>query len=247
MLRRTLFDRSRRPDAEDAFRWRGEDVSRLENLSDIVFALAISLLVATGDVPQTFAELLATLQNFVPLAGGFAIVLVVWQLHYTFFRRYDLSDGPTVWLNAVLLFLVLLFVYPLRFLADFQADLIFGRFASMREASEVVSLAEIPYLQLVYSGGYAAVFAVFGLLYWHAGRQADALDLTATKRVLTAERVALSGMHVGIGLAAIGLAFALPAVWSTLSWTAYVLIWPLVAGIRRRYRRRLVGLTPVSG
>lgn len=242
MLRRALFTRSPRPDAEDAFRWRGEDVSRLENLSDIVFALAISLLMATAKVPATFAELIPTLQTFVPLAGCFAIILVVWQVHYTFFRRYGLSDGTTVALNAVLLFLVLLFVYPLRFMADFQTGILFGRYASGQELAAVVSLAELPYLQLVYSGGYAAVFGVFALLYRHAGREADRLELTPAERILTAERVTLATIHIGVGLAAIGLAFVLPSVWASLSWVVYVLLWPLLPLARRPYRRRLTAL-----
>ena len=239
MLRRALFDRPRRPDAEDAFRWRGQDVSRLENLSDIVFALAISLLMATADVPASFAELAETLQTFVPLAGCFALLLAVWQVHYTYFRRYGLSDGRTVALNAVLLFLVLLFVYPLRFLADFQAGILFGRYASGRELAAVVSFEQIPFLQLVYSGGYAAVFGVFALLYRHAARQADALALTPAERTLTAERVALASTHVAVALLAIALAFVLPRVWTPMSWMAYMLLWPALPVVRRRYRLRL--------
>ena len=243
MLRRVLSDRLPTHDAEDDFRWRGEGVSRVENLSDIVFALAVSLLVASTGVPATFAELLEALTGFLAIAFCFAILLLVWRSHYTFFRRYGLEDNRTVWLNAVLLFLILLYVLPLRFVAGFQSDLLLGRFGSGREIASVLSFEQIPLLQLVYSGGYAAVFGVFALLYHHAGRQADRLDLTPVERVLTAERVALASVHVAAGMAAIALAFTLPVQWSFLSWMVYFAIGPSVYLVRRLYQGRYQDLT----
>ena len=229
-------------EAEDDFRWRGEGVSRLENLSDIVFAFAVSFLVASAEVPGTFAELAESLVGFVAVAFGFAVLLLIWQGHYTFFRRYGLEDVRTIWLNAVPLFLIL-FVYPLRFVATFSSDLALGRFASWTDVAAVLSLAQIPALQTVYSGGYAAVFGVFALLYRHAGRQAEALGLSPVERVLTAERVALGVTHVGVALAAIALAFALPTRLSFLSFYTYVLLWPVVHVVRRPYQRRYAALT----
>lgn len=243
MLRRVLFDRSPRHDAEDDFRWRGEGVSRLENLSDIVFAFAISFLVATTEVPPTFAALTETLTGFVAVAFCFAILLLVWSSHNTFFRRYALEDQRTVWLNAVLLFLILFYVVPLRFVTGIVSDLLLGRFGSGREIASVLSFQQMPALQVIYSGGYSAVFGVFALLYRHAARQADRLDLTPVERLLTDERVALAAVHVGVGLAAVALAFALPAHVSPLSWGVYFLIGPLIHVVRRPYRRRYQALT----
>ncbi len=36
------------------FRWRGREISRIEGLSDAVFAFAITLLVVSLEVPETF-------------------------------------------------------------------------------------------------------------------------------------------------------------------------------------------------
>ena len=41
--------------------------------------------------------------------------MLIWRGHYRFSRRYGLEDPYTVFLNVVLLFLVLFFVYPLKF------------------------------------------------------------------------------------------------------------------------------------
>ena len=248
MIRRALLARDPGPrPSEDDFRWRGEGVSRLENLSDIVFAFAVSFLVASAEVPATFAELTASLAGFAAIGFGFAIVLLVWQSHYVYFRRYGLEDSPTVWLNALLLFLILLFVYPLRFVAEFVTDLSFGRFESGEAIAAVLSLDQIPALQAVYSGGYAAVFGVFALLYWHAHRRADALDLSAVERVLTREQVALGALHAGVALSAIALASVLPRRWAWLSFWVYPLIGVLVPLVRRPYQRQYQDLTRAAG
>ena len=238
MIRRALLDRADRGDAEDAFRWRGEGVSRLENLSDIVFAFAVSFLVASAEVPTTFDELVFSMLDFVGIAVCFAIILLVWYVHYLFFRRYGLSDGRTVALNALLLFLILFYVYPLRFLTDFQTDLLTGqlRGAAVRD---VLTFEQAPWLQAVYSCGYAAVFGVFALLYRHALAKADALGLSETERILTEQRVRGNLLHVSVAVVAVALAFVLPGPWSPVSGMVYFALWPLLMWDARRSRRQL--------
>ena len=106
----------RRRVGEEDFRWRGEDVSRIEGFSDAVFAFAVTLLVVSLEVPKTFDELLETMRGFVAFAICFYLLLIVWYEHYKFFRRYGLRDILILVLNAALLFLVLMYVYPLKFL-----------------------------------------------------------------------------------------------------------------------------------
>ena len=101
---------------EEGFTWRGVEVSRIEGLSDAVFAFAITLLVVSLEVPKTFDELLATMRGFFAFAICFALLFAVWNEHYEFSRRYGLWDASTVRLNAALPFIVLLYVYPLKFL-----------------------------------------------------------------------------------------------------------------------------------
>ena len=76
--------------ADQAFRWRGGEISRLEGLSDAVFAFAVTLLVVSLEVPETFDELLHVLRGFFAFAVCFAILFWVWYDHYRFFRRYGL-------------------------------------------------------------------------------------------------------------------------------------------------------------
>src|SRR5438046_2142757 len=91
------------------FRWRGHEVSRIEGLSDAVFAFAITLLVVSLEVPKTFAELAETMHGFGAFLVSFLLLFAVWFNQYKFYRRYGLQDTTTVLLNAVLLFVVLFY------------------------------------------------------------------------------------------------------------------------------------------
>jgi hypothetical protein len=98
------------------FRWRSSEVSRLEELSDAVIGFALTLLVVSLEVPQTFDELLHTIRGFPAFGICFALLIVIWYEHYTFFRRYGLQDTATIVWNTIFLFLIVFYVYPLKFL-----------------------------------------------------------------------------------------------------------------------------------
>ena len=98
------------------FRQRSHEVSRIEAFSDVVFGFSLTLLVVSLEVPRTFTDLLADMRGFLPFAVCFAIFALVWWLHHNFFRRYGLDDGITATLNFVLLFVMLFYTYPLKFL-----------------------------------------------------------------------------------------------------------------------------------
>src|SRR6516225_4095824 len=101
---------------EPHFRWRGGEITRLEGFTDAVFAFAVTLLIVSLEVPRTFSQLAQTMKGFVPFAVCFGLLAHVWYRHYIFSRRYGLQTPYTVFLNSVLLFVVLFYVYPLKFL-----------------------------------------------------------------------------------------------------------------------------------
>src|SRR2546423_5465087 len=102
--------------AREGFHWRGEDITRIEGLSDAVFGFAIALLIVSTEVPKTYQELMLTLKGFFAFAVCFTLLMGIWYKHYLYFRRYNLEDMTSVVLSMVLLFLVLFFTYPLKYL-----------------------------------------------------------------------------------------------------------------------------------
>ena len=92
------------------------EVTRLEGFSDAVFGFAITLLVVSLEVPATYDDLVAAFRGLPVFAITFALLLLVWHEHHTFFRQFGLQDGVTIWLNGLLLFVVMVYIYPLKFL-----------------------------------------------------------------------------------------------------------------------------------
>src|SRR2546430_6114274 len=161
------------------FQWHGE-VSRLEGFSDAVFGFALTLLVVSLEVPRSYDQLAEMMRGFFAFAFSFALLLVVWEKHYKFFRRFGLQDGTTLLLNSLLLFVVLFYVYPLKFVSTaFIEGLLF------RRRSVVVEPDQIPALFTIYGAGYVAIFAIYGALYLHARRKRAALELSPVESALT--------------------------------------------------------------
>ncbi len=175
----------RRP--EEHFQWRGKEVSRLENLADAVFGFSLTLLVVAQTVPIDFDGLMKVIRGFPAFAASFALLILFWNVHYRFFRRYGLEDGFTRLLNYAILLMVMFSVYPLKFL--FSAWL--GGTGGLR------SLQELSLVFRIYGFGLASVWFLFGLLYWHALRQRDRLQLTEIEVEYT--RLDLAGMRINIG------------------------------------------------
>jgi len=243
MIREKLIDKG--VGENKKFRWRSHEPSRIEGLSDAVFGFAVTLLVVSLEVPRTFAELMEAMRGFGAFAVSFALLIVVWYNQYKFFRRYALQDNYTVLLNAVLLFVVLFYVYPLKFVFSFLISIFTGQRGEVRLANgSVVHMVEnadqVATLMLVFSIGYVAVFGLFVLLYGHALRRRAQLDLNELEIFDTRTDIREALLNVGIGLVSIG--FAVFTRNASLSGMTYMLC-PVVMtthGMMTGRRRRKV-------
>jgi uncharacterized membrane protein len=170
------------------FRWRSGEMTRIEAFSDAVFAFAVTLLVVALEVPHTFEELVNAMKGFGAFAICFAMLAMVWHTHVKFFRRYGLQTLWSSVLNCMLLFVVLFYVYPLKFLFTFLVG-IFSRGALMPHTPGNVpmigDIANVRSLMVIYGLGFAAVFLIFFLLYSHAWRLRHQLELNEMEEHLT--------------------------------------------------------------
>ncbi len=183
-----------------AFRWRGGDVSRLEGLSDAVFAFSITLLVVSLDVPQTFDELALVMRGFFAFGLCFSLLIYIWYNHYVFFRRYGLEDPATVAWNGLLLFVTLFYIYPLKFLYVWLTRVFLGVEST---TATVVTAEQMPYLMCIYSGGFVAIFLCFTFLYLHALRKKEHLQLDELEVHETWSSIYLNLLQAGIGVVSI--------------------------------------------
>lgn len=245
MIREKLIDKG--IGASTKFRWRSHEVSRIEGLSDAVFAFAVTLLVVSLEVPQTFDELMEVMHGFGAFAICFTLLIVVWFNQYKFFRRYGLKDNLTLVLNAALLFVVLFYVYPLKFVFTFLVSMFTGQQARVHlpdgtETTMVENGDQVATLMIIFGIGYLAVFGVFALLYWHAYRRREMLELNELEVFDTRTDIRESLLNVGIATVSITLAVFGRARYATLSGMTYMLT-PVVMSVHGtlngRRRRKL--------
>jgi uncharacterized membrane protein len=211
------------------FRWRGGDPTRVEGLTDVVFGFALTLLVVSNAPPATFSELRDTLWGMPGFAAAFLMLLLLWHSHYIFFRRYGLADGWTTTLNAALLFIILFFIYPLKYLATMLSH--FVRSVAEGAPAAPLTLTEARDALIMLSCAYAAVFATFLALYLHALSKANALALDPRELALTRFGAAQQAIHVTAALAVVAMAPLAPVHFAPFTGFFYTLIGPAIFAV----------------
>jgi uncharacterized membrane protein len=215
---------------------RSHDISRLEAFSDAVFAFALTLLVVSLEVPKSYVELINLMSGFPAFACCFAVLVGIWYEHNLFFRRYGLQDGYTVLLNSILLFVVMFYVYPLKFMFDSG----FAHFfAWTGHGVHPMSLGQLARSSAIYGLGFIAVFVMFGLLYRHAYRKRQELGLTPLEvfKIKT-----FAGHHMvsaAVGVVVVVIALTVPRNYAFISPMIFMLMWPAHAlyGSRREKKQ----------
>ena len=230
----------------DGFRLRGHEIQRIEGFSDAVLAFAMTLLVVSLEVPRTFSELLETMSGFAAFALAFALLLRIWFLQYQWFRRYGLEDGFVITLNGALLFVVLFFVYPLKFLFGFLVKNFTGQDTRVLMADgslhPAIAENEMRTLMIVYGLGYIALFGAFWLLYNHAWRRRDQLDLNALERYDTVSTMQEAAINLGVAALSVSIAFFADYHLAGIAGLTYMLLAPVMTvygAWRGRHRKKL--------
>ena len=209
-----LRDKLMHHEPVDGFRWRSHEITRVEGFSDAVFGFAVTLLIVSLEVPRTSTELLETMRGFGAFIVTFIMLAGMWYAQFTFFRRYGLEDRTTVVLNLTLLFTVLFFVYPLKFLfgtmlTDFRMQ---QTIETAHGLQKVVLPEHRPLIFAIFGSGFVAVFFVFVLLYRHAWKQRETLGLNEFELFETRHSIRrmTNAMLVGVTYFAMALIYTLP-------------------------------------
>ncbi len=167
---------------DSKFRYRGLNQTRIETFSDAVFAVAFTLVVLSSSVPETFDQLRASINDIVPSFICIVLLVVIWYQHYIFFLRYGLQDTKTVTINTLLLFLLLTYIYPLKFLARFLYELYSGLLFGMGENfmddfGGEMNGSNMTLLMVAYGLGACLIFVSMSWLYLHSYKKREELEL----------------------------------------------------------------------
>jgi uncharacterized membrane protein len=242
--------------AARSYTMRRDEPTRLEGFSDAVFGFSLTLLAFSLEVPSSVEELrtLAVAQ-LVPTLAAFALMCWIWAEHNSFFRQFGLQDGTTIVLNCALLFLVVFYTYPLKFMAVFLWGMIahglgWSGIVSALSSSGTLTLegterGDIS-LMVIYNGGFIALFSIFALLYRHALSRQEVLALDELE--LFDAHAGRRGHLISIAIGALSMAVLLvlwlaAPLFSGMAGIVYMLMGPAHGfnGARTaRARKRLV-------
>lgn len=234
------------------FRYRGEEQTRIETLSDAVFALAITILLISTSSSSNFRELIDFTNELIPFALCIAPIILLWHEHFIFFLRYGLRNRAIVALNSLLLCLVLFYVYPLKFLAE----VLYSIFGWMLTGSERLALkyhammdgGNMSTMVIIYGGGFGAIYLVFAAMYGYASRHAVELELNEVEHFYTRMGVLKCLLLASVPVLSMLTAFLFrsnPAIAGIISGYVYFLYPPLMWFFGRRVRKKRRALNPV--
>ncbi len=204
----------RRPEA-------GRDRDRIVNLSDAVFAIAMTLLVLdlrVPDLPEGLvgSELPATLLSLWPKYLGYVLSFVVigtfWVIHHSIFRPIRGYDRTLLWLNFLFLMFVAFVPFPTSLL---------GEYGNHR----------LPVA--IYAGTLAAGRLLLTAIHWYSTRSEGLLD--EAQDAGQVRFFLIRGVTIPvIFLLSIGISFfsVQAAIWS---WVALIVVDAVI--LRRRRLR----------
>lgn len=222
-------------DHDPHFRWRGDSVTRIENLSDIVFALAMGMLVLSSSVPTTFEELQSYLLTFIPAFLSFILLLQIWHAHFTFFRRFGVADARIIFYNVILLFFVLYAAYPLKFAFEGFFYFLYGYVDNWEMASSMnLNFQRSGYILAYFCIGYAAINGCYYFMYRHALNKAKILNLSAAELTITRGSKTMFGCMTILCII-VGFLCGLTPIYGFGGWLL-ALNWPLGVWVNRKYR-----------
>jgi uncharacterized membrane protein len=225
---------------------RRHEITRLEGFSDAVFGFALTLLVVSLEVPRSYDELMGLMGGFLSFACCFALLIWIWHEHNVFFRRYGLQDNLTVIINAGLLFVVLFYVYPLKFMFDSM----FARWVRSPNGPQPMELWQLANASAVYAVGFILMMLMMVLLYARAYTKRAQLGLDELE---VFDLRSMAGHHVvsaAVGGVALAIAVFAPPKFSPFSPMSLSLMapghffWGLTHGRQRAaLEKRLAQLT----
>lgn len=199
---------------KSGFRLRGMQMSGIEAFTDAAFAFALSLLVISLSPPTSLDKLVAALGGIPSFLASATILMMFWWGHHEWSRRYGLDDAKTLVLSCALVFTVLIYVYPLRFVFNLMFESL-GRLSGLPLESDAMirSLRDVNQLFIVYGAGFAAMSCALVLLNAHAWSQRDVLELDDLERHETKATLGAWLILMMAGILSSVVAIVVPDTW----------------------------------
>ncbi|CAN5475100.1 hypothetical protein BH10PSE1_BH10PSE1_30590 [soil metagenome] len=222
------------------------ETARLDAFVDASFAFAVTLLIIAGAEPlNNFEDLLRALGRVPAFAFGFGLVVMFWLAHRNFGRLAPIRDSWSATLSLIIVFMILIYVFPLRLLTEAGAGYFSGGRLPGRELID--SYEHLQAIYTIYGIGFAFLSWMYFLLYGHALKRGSVSGLAEEDRDEAAESRAIWGMITLAGLFSAASAWIIPM--RVAPWAPGFAYWLIPFGLyfanliqRRRNGRGIFGV-----
>jgi uncharacterized membrane protein len=217
--------------------YRGAVASRLDNLTDAVFGIAITLLIFNLSNPNSFQDLLTFTKTLPAFLISISFIVLIWSEHLRFSEVYSLNDSRLTILNTVFIALIIFYVYPLRFLTLFLTNFFFSTDIAVNIQGD-----HVPYLMIYYGFVAFALYFVMYLFYHRAYGLKNELNLNAYEDFYTKSQKQKLLIMFTVPLLSIVLTVIINEfsfVWASIAGgVTYMLYTPLMIFWHHRFKRK---------
>lgn len=237
----TAASESEEEGIQAGFVLRGLEMTRLETFTDAAFAFALTLLVISLEPPTSMDGLQAALREIPAFVVSGALLMMFWWGHREWSRRYGLDDGATIVLSCVLVFTVMIYVIPLRFMFDRFFGWI-GFLSGIPIGSATVEfegMREVRTMFIVYGIGFSCMAGSLVLLYLYAWHRRVKLALSDWEVFETVSEAGVWGIVAATGVLSVLVAlFTEPSSLGSPGWVYMLLPFTTIGFGYLRDRRR---------
>lgn len=220
------------------------ETARLDAFVDASFAFAVTLLIIAGAEPlNDFSDLVRALGRIPAFAAGFALVVMFWLGHRSYGRIAPRRDTWSATLSLAIVFMVLIYVFPLRLLTEAGAAYFSG--GRLPGGGLIDTLGQLRGVYTVYGVGFAFLSWLYFLLYGHALKRGVVAGLAESDRDEAEESRAIWGLIAVTGMLSAAMAWVIPL--AAAPWAPGFAYWLIPFGLyfanlieRRRKGRGIV-------
>jgi uncharacterized membrane protein len=209
----------------DGFRLRGTSVSRLETFVDAAFAFGVTLLViSAGTIPATMPDLMLAMRHVPTFGICFLQLTMLWWAHNLWSRRFGIETGNTACLSLLFVFVMLIWIYPLRLVIAGALNYFTGHWVPTE--IKLDSSADLQVCFQIYGVGFALLSLMMMMLNRTALKMKDELELDAVEVLETRRSMGVHAIHAAVAALSVFLTFFVmnsESIWMALPGFVYVL------------------------
>jgi len=222
---------------KDGFRLRGTDMTRLETFMDAAFAFATTMLViSVGEIPKNYPELILAMKEIPSFLASFLVMMLFWMEHRKWSRWYGLEDGTTITISISLIFVLLVYIYPLRLMFSALFSWLSGGWLPSRFV--LTHRDELIGLFVIYGIGLAAMAGLLALLFIRAKSARAELSLNGLEIRKTETEIVSLSIVATSGIVSALWAWTMPPDIDLFAGFIYAVLPIVIPLVERRFKKR---------